>query len=565
MNNEGVKIGYGDVAPEAKENFVPVVSEKESFVDVTDLQKYNLKFNNYANPCEYGAVLLDGSTVPFPAFPEDENMGLWSTQISSTDGTFNNPITLTMTSSGQYSSQGFTLTFDTYNNIFCNDLDIKWYRNSELIESASFTPDSAFYFCRKKVENYDKVIFTFNGMNMPYNRLKLYVIDYGYGTFFYGDELRSVKVIQEINPISAEIAINTVDFTIDSKTDMQYSFQSKQPLSVYYNGELRATAFVTKSKRNTKSQWEVNAEDYVGMLDKLTFLGGMYESRNAVELLKGMLEQAKIPYNISEELNTAAVTGYIPICSCREALMQICFAIGAVADTSGSETLNIYKLSNEISQVIPLDRIMQGQSFDDDERVTEVQLTQHTYTKSTETIDVYKAEDSGTGNNILVKFSEPVHSLNSYKCTIISSSANHAVINAENGAVLSGKKYEDTTVIKSVKNPVVSASDLENVISIDNATLISSNNIDDILQKCYEYLVKTNKVSLRVVEGKECIRYGAVKYGDVKYKQYKFDNTIDVGDVVTAETEYLGNVTGRIISERYSLNGGILVKECEVV
>lgn len=95
--------------------------------------------------------------------------------------------------------------------------------------------------------------------------------------------------------------------------------------------------------------------------------------------------------------------------------------------------------------------------------------------------------------------------------------------------------------------------------------MISSNNIDDILLKCYEYLVKTNKVSLRVVEGKECIRYGAVKYGDVKYKQYKFDNTIDVGDVVTAETEYLGNVTGRIISERYSLNGGILVKECEVV
>ena len=69
---------------------------------------------------------------------------------------------------------------------------------------------------------------------------------------------------------------------------MEYSFQSKQPLSVYFNGVLRATTFVTKSKRRAAKQWEVNSEDYIGMLDKITFLGGMYTDQNAAALLESM-------------------------------------------------------------------------------------------------------------------------------------------------------------------------------------------------------------------------------------------------------------------------------------
>lgn len=173
MAEDGVKIQYGDVAPEAKENFTPSVSDKADFVDLAQLQKYNLQFLNYANPCEYGSVLLDSSASAFPAYPSAENMGLWSGQISGEDGSFLTPIVLTLESSGQYSSQGITFTFDTFNSIFCNELNIKWYRNGELIEDADFQPNSAFYFCRKKVENYDKLVITFSKLNMPYNRLKL--------------------------------------------------------------------------------------------------------------------------------------------------------------------------------------------------------------------------------------------------------------------------------------------------------------------------------------------------------------------------------------------------------
>lgn len=565
MNSVGVAIRYGDVAPEAKENFVPSVADRADFVNLTQLQQYNLQFPNYANPCEYGSVLLDSSMTPFPEYPTDENMGLWSNSITDENGVFINPVVLTLKSNGQYSSQGITLTFDTYNNIFCNDLIIRWYRDDELLDEQDFIPNAAFYFCRNQVENYDKVVITFNSMNMPYNRLKLRVVDYGYGTFFYGEELRNVNLIQEVNPISSEIAINTVDFTLDSKSDMEYSFQSKQPLSVYFNGTLRATTFVTQSKRKAKRQWGVMSEDYVGMLDKITFMGGMYENKNAVELLESIFIQAKVPYRISSTLGGNAVTGHVPICTCRDALMQICFAIGAVVDTSNSDRLNVYELSSDIDQTIPLERTMQGQTFDDGDRVTEVRLTQHTYTKTNEVVEAYSAFESGTGTDILVKFSEPLYNLTISQGTISSSGANYAIITANGGCVLAGRKYEDKTIIKAMKNPIVSASDLENIISINNATLISVDNSDTILQKCYEHLIKTNKISLKAIEGKSHIRYGTVKYGTAKYAKWVFDNPIDVGSIVTAKTEYLGDLTGRVISERYNLNGGILIKECEMI
>lgn len=555
MNSEGVKIRYGDVAPEAKENFVPSTEDKTAFTDLSELQEYNVKFQNFGNPCEYGAVMLDSTSKAFPLDPNNENMGLWSNSVSNSTGAFATPITLTLTSSGQYSSQGFTFTFDTYNNIFCNNLTITWYRNNVQIETADFVPNSAFYFCRKKVENFDKVVIVFKKINMPYNRLKLCVIDYGYGTFFTSEELRNVSVIQELNPISAEISINTVDFTLDNKSDMEYSFQSKQALEVYFNGELRAVSFINKSQRQTKNTWKVESEDYIGQLSKLTFMGGMYDGINANELLTSIFTQAKIPFSVSEDLLQKTVTGHIPICDCREAVRQICFAIGAVCSTANSDKVDIYTMSDTIKDTVDLSRIRQGQSFDEEDRVTAVKLAAHNYKAISESTEAYRASDSGTGDNILVQFSEPLHDLTISGGTILKSSANYAMIKANAGCVLTGKKYEDTTTVYTKNNPIVSASDLENVIEITDATLVNKFNAEDILLKAFNCLIKRNTTKLKINEG--------YSYGENEEKI--FDSIVNVGDVITAETEYLGTITGRIISERFNLNGGILVKECELI
>lgn len=578
MNNRGVAIRYGDVAPEAKENFVPTASESQ-FDTLAQLQQYNLNFPNYANPCELYSVVLDGTAQAFPSVPEQANLGLWSEQISNDDGTFTEPIVLELESIGQYSSQGLTLTFDTYNGIFATRLSIKWLRITgegiTTLDEKEFTPTSAFYFCRKQVENYNKVVITFYSLNMPKNRLKLRVIDYGYGTFFYGDELRGVKLIQEIDPISTQISINTADFTLDSKSDMEYSFQVKQPLSVYFNGELKATTFVKKSTRKAKRLWSIQSEDYIGLMDSIPYYGGIYTNKNAIELLTDIFTVSKVPYSIDDVFNGSTVTGYIPLTTCRDALMQVAFAIQAVVDTSNSEVVKIFALDEAVKQTVTLNRIMQGQNFADDETVTGVEVTSHTYVALPESEKqyLYKAVDSGKGENIFVKFSEPqqVDTINIYNGTILEKGANYAIINADAGCQLWGQGYEHKTTVRRKSNPVVLASEIEKVVAIDNATLVSQYNIDNVIEKCYNWLIKTNSTNLKIVEGKhvqygDYIKYGEKQYGTMKYGEkhpniVTYDKGVNVGENINAETEYLGVVSGRLIKQSFNLNGNIIVKE----
>ena len=578
-NNRGVSIRYGDVAPEAKENFVSTASESK-FDTLSQLQQYNLNFPNYANPCELYSVVLDGTATAFPSVTENANLGLWSEQISNDDGTFTEPIVLTLTSEGQYSSQGLTFTFDTYNQIYPTHINIKWYRNGQLIVdddksmNIDFYPDNAFYFCRNKVNNYDKVVIEFHSLNMPKNRLKLRVVDFGYGTFFYGDELRGVKLIQEIDPISTQISINTADFTLDSKTDMEYSFQAKQPLSVYFNGELKATTFVKKSTRKSKRLWSIQSEDYIGLLDSIPYYGGIYTNKNAVELLTDIFTVAKVPYSIDDVFADAVVTGYIPFTTCRDALMQVAFAIQAVVDTSNVDYVNVYKLTadDEFSQEpVPLERILQGQNFEESDVVTAVEVVSHTYKPITDSVEVFNENKSGSGENIFVTFSEPLHDLKILDGEIIRYGTNFAVINANPNCLLLGQKYEHTTQVYKKNNPVVLASEIEKIVAINNATLVSSNNIFNVLEKCYNWLIKTNTVNLDIVEGKhiqygEPIKWGQKKWGTFKWGEKRpnivtYDEPVNVGENIQAETEYLGVVSGRLIKQSFNLNGNIIIKK----
>lgn len=569
-NKSDISIYYGNVAPEAKENFQPMASESK-FDTLAQLQQYNLNFPNYANPCELYSVVLDGTATAFPSAPEQANIGWLSEQISNDDGTFTTPIVLTLTSFGKYTSEGLTLTFDTDNKIYPNHISIIWYRDGVELSREDFFPDSASYYCENKVEFYNEIKITFFNLNMPQNRLRLRSIDYGYGMTFTGNELKGIKLIQEIDPISSEISINTADFTVFNNSNKELSFVNKQPISIYFNGELKSTVFINNSVRKTKKDWKIQCEDYIGILDGIYYYGGIYNNVSAGLIISDIFSTANIPYSIEEGLSSTPISGYIPYTTCREALKQVAFAIQAVVDTSNSDMVKIFSLGNEIQQTIPLDRILQGQNFPEGDVVTGVEITAHTYKAIDEESDVYEASESGIGNNIFVVFSEPMHTLSIINGEILESGANYAKINAYSGCILSGKKYQHTMSIRTLDNPYVIASEVKKRASIAGATLISENNIDNVLNKCYNYIVNTKEVRFKAVEGKHVTIERAFKYGEKKYGDFKYakeilkivtrDLPINVGDMLNVETKYMGNIVGRNIRQSFSLSDGIIVKD----
>lgn len=575
---KGVAVSYGDIAIGAKESFTPTANNQAEFSKIEQLKIHNLSFPSYGNPTEGYSVSLDGNTEIFPQNTQNASIGYWTSELSGENGEINAIITLE--SDGLYSSQGFTFTFDEPNGIYCTDLSISWYGvldNEELLSTEEFQPNSAVYFCKNHVENFNKVVIEFHRINMPNVRMRLKALDYGYGTVFYGNELRSATQIQKIDPISTQIPINPFSFVLDSKRpDMEFQFQTKQPVIVTHNGRLVSTNFVKNAKRTSKKMWEVTTEDYIGTMEKTQFKGGVYSNKNAVELMSEIFSSANVPYNIDELFADLTVSGYIPFTNCREALMQVAFAVQAVADTSGSDKVRMRKLGNNITQTIPKKRIMQGQRFEETEAVTGVSITVHSYKPIAEETEIYKAEDSGTGQGIFVKFTEPYHDLSILNGSLTEYGDNYALFDANDGCILKGKRYEHKENVRTKVSEVILANSVENIKSISNATLVSASNIEMLLDTCLEYMTIPQKTYLSIVEGmhvkggdyiryRDMIKYGDnMKYGDKLPYKVTYDDVVSVGDLITSETEYLGEVNGRVIEQKFALMAGNIIKEAVI-
>lgn len=540
-----IKVKYADIAIGAKEAFDIEVGERLPASNVELLKAERANFKRYDTPFELNSMVLDGGTQFLP----DQGLAdisFISEEMSDDEGNFQTPIVWEFTSSETFASIGLSFLFDELKNIYATHVNIKWYNGSTLLEDEDFYPTSARYFCNKTVRFFNRISVTFYSLNVPFNRLRVNAIDYGLDIDFEGNELKNAKIIQEIDPISTSVPINTFDFTLNSGRDIEFSFQAKQPLKVMFNDQTKATMFIKSAKRKSKSVWDIKSEDYIGLMDSIDFRGGVYNNYDALALIGEIFSVAKTPYSISSGFEGAKVTGHIPYTSCREALMQVLFAIGAVADTSNSDSVNIFSLSQSVSQNIPKRRLLQGQSFEEETRVTAVELISHSYNATSEVITAYDADKSGAGDNILVKFSEPLHDLSISSGTILESGVNYAIINATSSScILSGKKYEHTTVIHRKENPLVLSSDIENIVAIQNATIVSSNNVDYLLELCYNYIVNTNKTNMKIIDGNNT------------------EATV-VGDLISFETEYLGERQGRIIRQSFSLVGSMLVKDSVV-
>lgn len=558
---KGVKIEYGGIAVGAKESFIPKTSDKAEFVDLDELRTDAPASINFGNPCDMYSVILDGNTAPIPE-DHSEYLGWWSDQISGDDGTFEDPVVLSLTSDKHYSSSGFTFTFDTLNDVYATDITIEWYDGVIKIESADFSPDSAFYFCSKPVSGYNRAVITFRKINMPYNRLRVASIEYGMMVTFYGDELRKCKLIQEIDPISSQIAINTCDFTVESKRNIEYPFQERQPVSVYFNDELRSTSFVTNATRKSKTSWDVKTEDYIGIMEGVVFPGGMYTDKPSGDLLDEIFTAANVPYTFPDGMNLMKVSGYIPYTNCRDALMQVSFVLGAIVDTSNSASVDLYFADSTETQKIPLNRIMQGQNFDESKKVTAVEVTAHEYIPNQEETVLYSASDSGSGNDIFVKFSEPMHSLSiTAGSEMVEFGTNYAVINANSNCELKGKKYTHQKTVRRADLPNSETAFVENVVGVDDATLASPFWALKLCERLSKHYSGTMTIKAKIVEGAHIVRFGEVRYGNTAYRSVADDPVTKVGDMVECSTGYLGTLKGRIIKQTFSLNGNSVVKD----
>lgn len=492
-------IEYGAVDVTAKTDSQLSVSSIQDFANLNELKRADITEKKYST-LEKDYFLLDGKSQNMGSNVTD--IGWWSRDMSDSQGNFTSPLTMTINFSQVHSSIGLTLKFSQY--AYCNHLRIQYYdSNNIIISNETYYPDNYEYFCEGIVANYKRIIITFYSTNVPYRYLKLYRILYGQSILFQGDNLVSANILEQVNPLSDELSINTLDFVVYSDDDR---FNILNPQGAYATLQQRQELRVSKVKDNVASNmgtfyiesWqskndnkmEFKGIDLIGLLDKTEFDGGMYTNITAQNLITQIFQSAGIDSSLySINIENILLSGYIPVCTHREALQQVLFTIGAIANCARNDIIVIERLQESTNpNTISKNNVFQGtREIEQGQVITGVLLQAHNYTQGNEQKQLFEGQVS-TGTH-KITFSSPVFNLSCTGGTIQSSNANYVIINVSSAGnvIISGYEYIDNVQDVLVSNGSLNGNEKSNVLKIDSVYLINNSNAQTVGQRIIDY------------------------------------------------------------------------------
>lgn len=499
----------------AKDDSTPVATDIQPFADTTQLKHDDLSVPDYAT-LEEGFFLLDGSKTLFPDAPAGMDFGYWSQSMSGTDGVFEIPPTLEISFTEQHTSAGLTLHFLPDYPALVN---VQWLTlGGVLIISKDFQPDTLDYFCECPVENFGKLIVSFQQTAKPYRYIKLHAIDYGTFLTYSDTDVVEAKITEEVDLISNTLSINMANFTLHSPTDdfnlmnpqgVFKLFQQGQQVHIRHfldAGPVQMGTFRLATWQSADaSTGQFTANDSVGELDKTDFkLGRVYVNEPAGNIIDAIMASAGwTDYTVENAIRSTPLSGWLAISTHRTALQQVAFAAGAIVDDSRGSTIRIYSQPPTYNHLIPCSRKFSGGSVKLLSYISDVSLTAHNYVLKTDAEQIFQGTLAAGVHEI--QFDAACAELAITGGTIAEQHTNYVVISVDvDGEVtLTGKKYEDHPVTYLRAAEKLPAGAARNTIKFEAATLISAANASVIAQRLYEYYQLRYQTSVPIILDQE--------------------------------------------------------------
>lgn len=459
---------------------------------------------------ELNQFVLDGSKSVLTENPKD--IAFWNDALSKEDCTFETDPKITVTFQEQHTSAAITLYFEDEPPA---ELKITWYTiaGTKLI-TETFYPDSLIYVCNNQVHNYGKIEIEFVRTSFPQRYIKLQYILYGKYIIWDKDMIQTAKMQEDIDVTSAALSINEADISI---VDMNNDFDAENEngawksvqktqevtLSEFKNGNMIPMgAFFINDFSFSKNIAKFKLVDVVGLLDKYTFYEGqIYNNVRAEVILNAIFATAGIKkYTIDEEVGNILLSGYLAIQTCRKALQQVCFACGAVADDSRSDTIKVYKPDRYVKSTVGTDRKFNGNTKVSIEKyISGVNIEMKNYALEEKTSDIYKK--TLPAGDTKITFSSPYlpSSITASVGTLKEVKTNYLIINMPDAGQcqITGIKYANTTFSYEKHVDKIEAGETENIKKYSGCTIYNADILPDIAAYLLDYHALRKKVGMK--------------------------------------------------------------------
>ena len=508
----------------ANMKFTDVTALSDASVSAPDNQSIGslLLFQSETAVKDYGTLelnqfALDGTKEIMTEQPED--IAFLSNTKSGSDCSFTEQPQIVITFTETHTSAGITLYFGKH---YPAEVEVTWYTLANTkIDSRVFYPDKETYFCKHQIQNYGKLAITFRSTRFPDMYARAQYILYGVELVWADDLVKSAKLREEIDLTSATLSINTAeisivdennDFDIGNEDGAWKSVQKIQEVTLqeYVDGTYKnAGTFFMDSMSFKDNEATFGLIDRIGLMDKYQYASErIFEKEKAGIILMEVFARAGITkYLISEDIFNIELSGYLPKQSCRAALQMVCFACGAVADDSRSDTVAVYKPDRYVSSYIGVDRKLYGNSkVELDEYVSGIQIEYNKYVLESDAKQIYK-ENLTTGDT-KVEFSEPYDptSISVSVGTIKAATTDYVIITMTEAAecVVTGKKYSANTLRYSHNADRIEPGETENIKKFGTCTLYNPEQLSIIADSLLNYYKLRKKVEIRyLLEGEK--------------------------------------------------------------
>ena len=476
---------------------------------------------------EGGGWPLDGSRQILPDQPD----GMWwSERASDEKGVFADPPVLTLCLTSPCTATGISFTFAPKTGDYCSRIAITWLRGTVVLARTEAAPEGAVWAHSQTVEDFDTVRIELLQTDRPRCFAKVERITVGLIHWFAGDEITGAELVQERDDLLAELAVDTMSVTVYDKKNRNLRPQQNQQLELYRDDRLVATQYIASSTREEGCGYHFVCQGTLGLLED-DFLGGIYEKAPLDAVLKAILDG--IDYETDAVFLGQTVTGYLPVCTRRQALQQLAFSIGAVVDTAEDGRLRFLPPREAVSHTFRDSEIFQGIKMETQPRVARAEVAVHSYVPSQQQEELLR-EEQISGENVLFTFPAPHHSYEISGGVITDSGANHVRITAQGAVTLLGGRYVENTALHTKTDPVFRSAEQANVLSVTDATLVSRDQVEAVLSRLWQHAAMRQKLTFQCV---------------VSHQQ--------PGQTVTAADPWGGLVRGKVtaMQRQFSQNG----------
>ena len=449
---------------------------------------------------------LDGTRDLLPDAPE--GVGWWSAQPSEDGkdgfvlgeailgetplgedrpgGYFAEPPMILIDFSERFTANGITITFSPSTEQWCSEIRVKWYRGNELLAELNGYPDSAQWSGGGMVDSFNRITIELMSTNQPRHFAKIQQIVIGKTIVFGRNEIIKAELINEADHTLGTLSVDTSRFEVLAPDGLDLNPVENQRVVLYRDADMLSTHYIQESTKETAGHYVLSCQSAIGMLED-DFLGGVYENTPVDTVLDDILDGWQ--YEIDDSFQSSVITGYIPVCSRRNALQQVVFAIGALVVTRGSDKIKLVSLPQGEHVQFEEDDTFPGATLDRAQRVARYELTVHRYKKSNteETLldDIEVTDDSNSDESVLVTFDAPHWGYTIVGGEITGSDANWITIKASGAVTVKAKTYTHTTFVRTKKNLDATHTERNNAVSVTDATLVNRANATAVLERLY--------------------------------------------------------------------------------